>query len=361
MSVRDMTDARKVRVAVVGLVLIGVTLALAMNLQRLPLVGGGETYYAEFADAAGLQVGEEVRVAGVKVGKVTGMSLDGAKVRVAFLVQDVELGRDTTAGIEVKTLLGQHYLSVTPAGTKAMDEGATIPLARTTTPVNLVPAFQELTTRVQEIDTDQVAKAFDALAETLRATAPEMTGTLRGLTRLSQSISTRDVGIRELFSRANQVSGAVAARDTELAELLTSSDQVMQTLAARRQVVTQVIRGTLRLSRQLSGLVRDNDKAFAGTLTKLDAVLKILKANRGNIDQTMKYGAAYAREFTNVGGSGHWFDATLKFPRGYALCLTQSSDPALASAVGGALAQLNQGVNGDNQPCLPLGPAGGKP
>lgn len=359
MSVRDMTDAGKVRVAVVGLVLIAVTLAAAMNAQRLPLIGGGETYYAEFTDAAGLQVGEEVRVAGVKVGRVTGMELDGNMVRVEFLVQDTELGTDSSAGIEVKTLLGQHYLSVVPAGREAMAEGDTIGLDRTTTPVNLVPAFQQLTTTVQDIDTDQVAEAFDALAETLDATAPEMTGTLRGLTRLSQTITKRDLEIKELFSRANQVSGVVAARDTELAQLLAGSDEVMQTLASRRDLITRIIRGTTRFSRQLSGLVRDNDKALAGTLAKLDKVLKILRSNKKNIDETMKYGAAYAREFTNVGGSGEWFDATLKFPRGYALCITESTDPALEQLLGAALSQVNQAVNGDDQPCLPAGPAAG--
>lgn len=361
MSVRNTHDRGKIRIALGGIVLLGVALAISANVQRLPLVGGGETYYAEFTDAAGLQIGEEVRVAGVKVGRVTGMELDGAKVRVEFLVQGVDLGEQTSAGIEVKTLLGQHHLSLTPEGTELMDEGDTIAVERTSTPVNLVPAFQELTTTVQDLDTDLVADAFDALAETLDATAPEMSATLEGLTRLSRSISTRDVELKELFARTNQVSGVVADRDTELAELLVASDQVLQTLTERRQLLSRIIRDTSSLARELSALVDDTERPLARALGKLDDVLEILRENRRNIDETMKYGAAYAREFANVGGSGEWFDATLKYSRSAALCVTQSSDPALGALLGSALAGISQQVNGEDQPCLPLGPAGGTP
>ncbi len=354
MSARTMSDGGKVRIALAGFVLMAVAMACAMNFQKLPIFGAGTTYHAEFTDAAGLQEGEEVRVAGVKVGKVTGIALDGDQVVVSFTVRDVGLGSATTASIEVKTLLGQHYLNVTPAGGDELEAGSTIPLARTTTPMNLVPAFQELTTTVQEIDTDQVAEAFDELALTLDATAPEVGDTLRGLTRLSRAVSTRDRQIRELFDRASHVSGVVATRDRELGELLTGSDQILQTLVERRELINRLIAGTRDLATQVSGLVDDNEAALAGTLGKLDQVLQILRDNRTNIDDTMKYGTVYAREFTNVGGSGEWFDATLKFPREAALCMTQSSDDAVKRLLGPVLSTI-----GNGQPCLPLGPADG--
>ncbi len=354
MSARTMSDGGKVRFALAGFVVMAAAMALAMNFQRLPAFGADETYHAEFSDAAGLQVGEEVRVAGVKVGKVTEIALDGNQVVVSFTVSDVDLGTSTTASIEIKTLLGQHYLNVTPAGASDLESGSTIPLARTTTPMNLVPAFQQLTTTVQELDTEQVAEAFDALAETLDATAPEVSDTLRGLTRLSRAVSTRDEQIRELLDQASHVSGVVAARDRELGELLRGSDQILQTLVERRQLINRLITGTRDLAVEVSGLVDDNEAALAGTLGKLDQVLQILRDNRTNIDDVMKYGSVYAREFTNVGGSGEWFDATVKAPRDAAVCMTQSSDDALAELLGPALSAL-----GNGQPCLPLAPPSG--
>lgn len=352
------SERNPVPIAVVGLVGITVLLMLALNWQRLPLVGGGDTFRAEFSDASGLQVGEEVRVAGIKVGQVTGIELDGAKVVVEFEVKDVELGEDTTAGIEVKTLLGQHYLSLTPDGSGSLEEGDTIPLSRTATPLNVVPAFQRLTKQTEAIDTAQVTKAFDAIADVLDTTAPEVQGTLTGLARLSHTISSRDDQLEQLFARANHVTGVVADRDRELSDLLTASNDVLETLNARREVIRRVILGTRELSQELSGLVADNRKALGPALRHLNTVLQVLRDNDRQLRDILKYARVYAREFANVGGTGHWFDATIKVPRGIAVCTVDGS-PALTALLNPVLSQINQATNGSSAPCLPLGPAVG--
>lgn len=359
-STASLSDQQKVRIAVIGLVGMLVAVLVAMNFQRLPFVGGGKSYQAEFADASGLVEGEEVRVAGIKVGQVTGIELGRGKVIVTFRVKGVDLGNRTTAAIEVKTLLGQHYVSLDPQGG---GETGMIPLARTTTPVNIVPAFQQLSTQIDEIDTAQVADAFDALTDTLSTTAPQMKGTLQGLARLSRTITARDDQVAELLRRSRSVSGIVADRDQELGELLTSTAQVLGVLDDRRAAIRQVISGTLSLSRELSGLVKDNDAELTPALARLNRVLDVLRANEKTIDEIVKYTSIYAREFTNVGGSGNFFDATVKLPGGAGLCAASGGlgDP-LMSLLSPILTQLNQQVNGTSQPCLPFGPAvGGKP
>lgn len=351
------TDQQLIRIAVNGIIVLVLLFAVAVNFQRLPFVGGGDTYRAEFADASGLVSGEEVRIAGIKVGTVTDIKLGHARAIVTFTVKGVDLGQDTTAGIEVKTLLGQHFLSVTPAGSGKLEEDSLIPLARTSTPVNIVPAFQQLTTQTQDIDTAQVADAFDALSETLSRTAPEMTQTLRGLSRISKSITVRDEEIRELFARTSQVSGVVAARDADIAQLLTDTNTVLAELNRRRETITQIISGTTSLARQLQGLVRDNSEQLQPALTKLNGVLAVLRKNKANIDETIKVAAVYGREFVNVGGSGRWFDASIKAPQGAALCTNGGLPTALTALLNPILSQLNQAQNGSNKPCLPLGPA----
>lgn len=360
------TERQLIRIAVIGIAVLSIAFALAINFQRLPLVGGGTTYRAEFSDAAGLVPGEEVRVAGIKVGQVTGLELGSgdsrARVVVTFRIKGVELGDATTAGIEVKTLLGQHFLSLDPVGSGKLDEGAVIPLARTSTPVNIVPAFQRLTEQTQEIDTEQVAAAFDALSETLTRTAPEMTETLRGLSRISASVSVRDEEIRELFARTSFVSGVVADRDADIARLLTDTSTVLAELERRRTTITRIIDGTSALARQLSGLVTDNAADLEPALTKLNGVLAVLRKNRANIDEALEVGAVYGREFANVGGTGRWFDASLKFPQGVAVCSTGGLPVGIGSLLDSLLSQLNQASNGSDKPCLPLGPAtGGAP
>lgn len=354
------TERQLIRIALIGIAVLTLGIALAINFQRLPLVGGGTTYRAEFTDAAGLVPGEEVRVAGIKVGQVTGLELGQARVVVSFRIKGVDLGDATTAGIEVKTLLGQHFLSLDPAGSGKLDEGAVIPLARTSTPVNIVPAFQRLTEQTQEIDTEQVAAAFDALSETLTRTAPEMTETLRGLSRISASVTVRDEEIRELFARTSFVSGVVADRDADIARLLTDTSTVLAELERRRATITRIIDGTSDLARQLSGLVRDNAADLEPALTKLNGVLAVLRKNRANIDEALEVGAVYGREFANVGGTGRWFDASLKFPQGVAACSTGGLPAGIGTLLDTVLSQLNTAVNESDKPCLPFGPAVGE-
>ncbi|MCX6400015.1 MAG: MCE family protein [Propionibacteriales bacterium] len=355
MNIRDVTERQKVRYAAVGLVLIGMLLAVAVNFQRLPLVGGGETYHALFSDAAGLKVGEEVRVAGVKVGQVTDIALQGAAVRVTFRVKGVDLGKKTTAGIEVKTLLGQHYVSLDPAGEGNVGSDSTIPLARTTTPVNLVPVFDQLTKTADRLDTAQLATAFESLAGTLSAAAPEMTPALEGLRRLSNVVNNRDEGIADLLRQARVVSGTVAARDRDLGQLLAGADRVFAVLDRRRADIVLLIDGVEALSRQVSGVVRDNKKAIGTTLGQLDDVLAILKKNRSTIDQAITMLDLYGREFTAVAGTGRHFDGESTLPKSLSVCITDSGGGRLRELLGPLLTSLNERIDRKSEPCVPLG------
>src|SRR4051794_18212339 len=152
-------ERNPVPIGAIGLVVILALLVLAFNADRVPFIGGGTTYHALFADASGLKPGDDVRIAGVKVGKVTSVDLAGAAVRVGLQVDPgAHIGTDTHADIKIKTLLGQKYVALTPGGAGSLD--GDIPLARTTTPLDVTAAFNGLGQRAGKIDTHQLAQAF---------------------------------------------------------------------------------------------------------------------------------------------------------------------------------------------------------
>ena len=111
MAMKPLRERNPVWVGIVGLVILAIIALLAFNADNLPLIGGGTTYTAYFTEAAGLSPGNEVRVAGATVGKVTGVSLSGDLVRVTFRVRDVWVGNQSTVAIDIKTLLGAKYLA----------------------------------------------------------------------------------------------------------------------------------------------------------------------------------------------------------------------------------------------------------
>ena len=109
----------------------------AFNAENLPVIGGGDTYYAAFSEAGGLKANDEVRIAGVRVGKVEKVELDGDHVRSPSGSRSgAEFGDETRADIKVKTLLGAMYLTLEPAGSGQLEEGArsrsSAPARRTT-------------------------------------------------------------------------------------------------------------------------------------------------------------------------------------------------------------------------------------
>jgi phospholipid/cholesterol/gamma-HCH transport system substrate-binding protein len=353
---KPFTQRNPVPLAVIGITVVVTLLALAFNFQRLPLVGQGPTYHAELSDASGLRTGDDVRMAGVKVGDVTGVDIDGGHVVADFTVKDASFGERTKASVELLTLLGQHYLSLEPDGRGQLDAGATIPLARTSTPMNVQPTLENLTSTVGQIDVPSVTRAFDSLSATLADAGPQLRPALDGISALSRTVASRDTQLGELFAKARGVTGALASRSGQLGPLVGSTNQVLEVLHQRKDTIHEVLTGVRGLSAQLTGLVRDNEAQLGPALGRLREVTEVLQRNDRQLDQILSTLPVYVREFTNVVGAGRWFDMALHLPRGFGVCDTGAAGP-LSAVLSPALSQANQLFNNSSAPCLPLGPA----
>jgi phospholipid/cholesterol/gamma-HCH transport system substrate-binding protein len=299
----------------IGLAILAGAVLAAFNIDNLPLIGGGTGYTAAFRDASGLAPGNEVRVAGVKVGKVTGIGLahDGpqAYVRVAFRVSGVRLGSATVATIRIKTVLGQKYLALAPAGDTPLLDGGQIPFDHTASPLDVVDAVNGLADTLQQIDTKQLAQAFTVLSQTFADTPADVRTSLDGLSRLTQSVADRDDQLRSLLAHARAVTGVLAKNDVALRQLVANGNLLLNEVIARRDAIHDLLVTSTQLATQISGLVADNRAQLGPALTHLRDVLAILQRNRDNLDQTVAKMAPFIDAFTNVLGNGRWFDSFL--------------------------------------------------
>jgi phospholipid/cholesterol/gamma-HCH transport system substrate-binding protein len=296
---------RPVLLAVVGIVLIAV---IAVVSFQAPSIFGGQTYQAEFSEAAGLQSGDRVTVAGVEVGRVTSVELDGDHVAVDFRVDDAWVGDRTAASIEIATLLGSKYLALDVQGDQELDPGTAIPRYRTISPFDVVEAFNGLSGTIDQIDTTQLAASLETLSDTFRETPDEVRGTLDGLSRLSTTISSRDEQIRQLLAGARNLSGILADRREDFDQLLSDGNLLLGELQKRKDAIDQLLSGTRLLSQQLSGLVADNQAQLRPTLETLDRVVAVLQRNQDDLAATLQNEATYVRLFSNAVGNGRWFD-----------------------------------------------------
>lgn len=301
---------------VVGAVSLAVVLGLillAFNAEKLPVIGGGDTYYADFSEAGGLKANDEVRIAGVRVGKVDSVSLDGDHVKVAFRIDsDAAFGPDTRAAIKVKTLLGAMYLSLEPAGSGQLSTGSEIPVSRTSSPYDVVQAFSGLARTSEQIDTRQLARSLTTLADLTRNTPTSFRHALSGVSALSDNLANRNEQIGTLLGNLRSVTKTLDARDQDIVGLMRDSSVLFKALVKRRQAVHDLLTSTSQLSVQLTKLVKQSRGDLKPALTHLSSVVDVLNKNSDNIDQSIRLLGPFYRVFSNTLGNGPWFDTYIQ-------------------------------------------------
>jgi phospholipid/cholesterol/gamma-HCH transport system substrate-binding protein len=306
-------ERNPVIVGAVSLAVLAAFILAAFKAEDLPLIGGGDTYTAAFSEAGGLKANDEVRVAGVRVGKVDSVDLQGSHVQVTFKVQNgADLGRTTGAAIKVKTLLGAMYLSLEPSGAGHLQEGSQIPEQRTTSPYDVVQAFSGLASRSGQINTQELTKSLNTLGTLTQNTPQQFQGALRGLSDLSQNIAARDNQLNTLLRNTKKVSTVLGNRRGDLVTLMRDGNKLFQALAARRQSIHNLLVATSQLSVQLSGLVDNTRADLKPALDHLANVVDVLRANQNNLDNSLRLMAPFYRVFANTLGNGPWFDTFIQ-------------------------------------------------
>ncbi|GAA1478066.1 MCE family protein [Nocardioides aestuarii] len=301
---------------VIGAISIAVLVALLLasfKASSLPIIGGGDVYHAAFSEAGGLKVNDEVRIAGVRVGKVEDIELAGDHVLVTFRVDgDAEFGQESRAAIKVKTLLGSMFLALEPAGEGQMDEGYEIPVERTQSPFDVVEAFSGLAETSEQIDTDQLAESLTTLADLTRNTPDEFRDALSGVSALSANIAAKNEKIGELLGNLEKVSGVLDERDQDIVALMRDADVLFRALVKRRESVHRLLLATTQLSKELTALVRDSRADLEPALDNLENVVQVLNKNEDNLDNSLRLMAPFYRVFANTLGNGPWFDTYIQ-------------------------------------------------
>jgi phospholipid/cholesterol/gamma-HCH transport system substrate-binding protein len=311
-----MTPFRERNPVIIGAISLAVLAGLILvsfRASSLPVIGGGDVYHAAFTEAGGLKANDEVRIAGVRVGKVEDVELAGDHVRVTFRVdQDAEFGQETLAAIKVKTILGSMFLALEPAGSGQLDEGSEIPVERTSSPYDVVEAFTGLAETSEQIDTDQLAESLTTLADLSRNTPEEFRGALQGVSALSANVAAKNEQIGELLQNLDTVSTVLDERDQDIIALMRDSDVLFRALVQRREAIHTLLVSTSRLSRELTTLVRQSREDLKPALTHLESVVQVLNKNEDNLDNSLRLMAPFYRVFANTLGNGPWFDTYIQ-------------------------------------------------
>lgn len=296
-------------IGLLGLVVLLMVSVASFYLKELPLLGAAPQYTVRFSEAAGVQPGNEVRVAGIKVGEVTRVSLNGDKVDMRLRVKDTWIGDRTQATIQIKTVLGQKYIALNPQGDKLADPR--VVLTDTVAPYDVIEAFGDAADQIENVDTDQVAKALGELGDVFTATSNDIGPALDGIARLSQTIASRDDEVRKLVRATKASSQILADRNEQFTRLIAGAGVLLKELNSRQESISALLASTESLSTALTGIVRDNEQQIGPVLDSLKNVTNLLTAQNDNIRKSIQNLAPFYRLYTNVLGNGRWFESVV--------------------------------------------------
>ncbi len=301
---------RLIRTGFIGAVLVALIIAVGLQPQRILDWAGAVRYQATFAEAGGLVPGNDVKIAGVTVGSVSGVALEHGRAQVSFTVSGkVPLGSMTTAHIRTGTLLGERLLVLESDGDSTMRPLEVIPLARTSSPYSLTEAVGDLTTNVAGTNTESLNQSLDTLATTIDRIAPQLGPTFDGLARLSRTVNRRNDTVTELLANTGTVTGILSERSQQVNTLLLNANDLLDILVQRRQQIVQLINAGSAVAQELSGLVADNEHELAPTLEKMNAVTEMLENNRDSIAKALPGLAKYQVTLGETVASGPFYTA----------------------------------------------------
>ena len=293
-------------------------LAVAAGLMVMALVVaisvvsfGTRSYTAMLAQTAGLREGEDVQVAGVPVGEVTGIELAGDQVKVTFNAdRNLHLGQETTASVKVATLLGTHYLQIDPRGSGDLTDG-TIPIGQTSVPYNLQDVLEEGTSRLEELDADKLAAALTAMSTSIEGSGDDLGAALTGVSRLSTVITDRSGQTTALLRAARSVTEQLSSSSDDILGLMRQTNLVLAEVTSRREAIHRLLVESTRLSNNLVSIVEATRADIRPALRDFEAALATLKAQDRQLKHVLEVMAPAVRYLTNATGQGPWVDLYL--------------------------------------------------
>lgn len=270
------------------------TLATSLLVVMVGNLTFGDTrqYKAEFVDATGVVNGDDVRVAGVKVGTVQDVEIvDRTRALVTFDVDtDVSVNLATHASIRYRNLVGQRYISLSQrvGDTTALEEGATIDVRNTSPALDLTVLFNGFKPLFQALSPDDINQLSFEVVQVFQGEGGTLESLLDSTASVTRTLADRDEVITDLIVNLDDVLDRVADRDDELSDLILTFKQLVKGLKQDRRPILDSLDQISALSEQTAGLVTGIREPFTEDVKQLRRLADNINRNKGELDRALQ-------------------------------------------------------------------------
>ncbi|NKZ07572.1 MlaD family protein [Actinomadura latina] len=319
MALKSLRDVNHKIVAIVTLTALGATCVFAFAVGQLHLFDRGYTMSGEFSDAAGLKKGQDVRVAGVKSGRVTSVEPDfeHGRIIVTWHVNaGIDLGPKTRAEIQTTTLLGGRYLRLSGPVSKPYladvpESRRRIPLARTSVPFTVPEALEGAQNIVGRLDEKSIDKLLTEINKIKSPGAQKLNRILVNIQDLSRMLNDSYPQIQRLIESSKTITGTLASKDDQLREIINSSQVLLQTLVRRRNELAATIGQGNRTVQTLSNVISKNQRQLDTLLSNLHLLTTRLAPNMDALNTNFSLLGPTFQQVANLKGNGPWIEGVL--------------------------------------------------
>jgi phospholipid/cholesterol/gamma-HCH transport system substrate-binding protein len=297
--------------------------------------GATYTYAANFTDVTGLESGDDVRIAGVKVGQVGSISIlqqhgQSSLAHVTFtVIQSRPLPTTTVARLRYRNLIGQRYLDIEQGpgnSNKMLKPGATIPVSQTHPAVDLTVLFQGFKPLVQGLSPNVINQLSMEIIKTLQGEGGAFELLLSNLADLTNSIADKDKVIGDVITNLDSVLTAVGNRDQELSQLIIEMRRFVSGLAQDRNTIGNAIN---HLATSTAGLLKQARQPLATDIVKLTGLVGVLNNNQPTLKYVINQLPPTVGALIRTAQYGSWFNfylceahGTVALPGGRSMDIT---------------------------------------
>jgi phospholipid/cholesterol/gamma-HCH transport system substrate-binding protein len=250
------------------------------------------TYKAIFSDATGVVKGDDIRVAGVKVGSVKNVEIvDRTEARVTFTVRDATaVTRSSTATIRYRNLVGQRYIALTQGvgDTSRLPANDTIPMSRTQPALDLTVLFNGFKPLFAALTPADINKLSYELIQVFQGEGGNLESLLRSTGSVTQTLAQRDQLIGDVITNLNTVLETVGNRDKQLSDLIVQFRAFMAGLVQDKDAILNSLDSVSALTRETADLTTGIRPGLVSSVKELRKVATNLNQGRDEVDRALQ-------------------------------------------------------------------------
>jgi phospholipid/cholesterol/gamma-HCH transport system substrate-binding protein len=301
-----MSGMRGQIVRVVALVVVAVVFAAGVIVVYGNVrFESARTYTALFTDASGVRDGDDIRIAGVTVGRVEAVELGADNLaHVEFTVRErTPVLQGSEGVVRYKNLIGQRFVEITEGtgSTDRLEDGGTIPVTQTRPALDLDELYNGFAPLFDGLQPAQINELSGSIINVLQGQAGAVTTLLTQVSSLTRTLADRDAVIGALITNLNSVLDTVNGRRDQVSDLVVQLQELISGLARERDGLGTSLVQFDRLTGTVADVLSEARPDLRGNIAEVDRLSRVINADQEQLNLLLQEVPGYYQVLGRLG------------------------------------------------------------